>query len=549
MEELHNIDKKYCRPISSPIIKYGTAGFRDKAVNLTHVMPRCGVVAVLSSYLQDSRPVGLMVTASHNPAPDNGVKLVAKSGEMVKPNIEELAIALVNSSDFPSEVEKKCKDIGLSGAEDPALKACTVIIGYDTRESSEGFAFAIKEVIAALGAKCIDLGVVTTPMLHFAVWHFNEFNSVGTPEKYFQFFSQKFSNSLPRDATYEPTRLIFDGACGVGAIHADSFAPTLKQLNVSLEVINHPGDGILNSECGSDHVQVSQKAPNHFNHYGHRACSVDGDADRLVYYFQEANGKFNLIDGDKIAILYFQVLNKFILSLGGKIEKKDPLSIAVVQTAYANGASTDAMKQLIKDPASMASLEDIQVDVHCAKTGVKNLHHVAENADIGIYFEANGHGTVIFKKDRVLGWGSKRGVTETENFKELLSFLELFNAAVGDAYADLLACEVGLKVLNWSMSDWISVYTGFPNSQTKVVLTKDKMSSITPHPDHERWLISPLDVQKVIDDTTSKYDGCRAFIRPSGTEPLVRLYVEALRLEDREAVTKSITDFVTDRFK
>jgi phosphoacetylglucosamine mutase len=33
-----------------------------------------------------------------------------------------------------------------------------------------------------------------------------------------------------------------------------------------------------------------------------------------------------------------------------------------------------------------------------AATGVKNLHEKAEHYDIGIYFEANGHGTVIFNE-------------------------------------------------------------------------------------------------------------------------------------------------------
>ena len=31
-----------------------------------------------------------------------------------------------------------------------------------------------------------------------------------------------------------------------------------------------------------------------------------------------------------------------------------------------------------------------------SKTGVKHLHHIAQQFDIGIYFEANGHGTVLF---------------------------------------------------------------------------------------------------------------------------------------------------------
>lgn len=32
--------------------------------------------------------------------------------------------------------------------------------------------------------------------------------------------------------------------------------------------------------------------------------------------------------------------------------------------------------------------------VHCVKTGVKHLHHKAQEFDVGVYFEANGHGTV-----------------------------------------------------------------------------------------------------------------------------------------------------------
>lgn len=33
----------------------------------------------------------------------------------------------------------------------------------------------------------------------------------------------------------------------------------------------------------------------------------------------------------------------------------------------------------------------------CASTGVKHLHKKALEFDIGIYFEANGHGTVLFR--------------------------------------------------------------------------------------------------------------------------------------------------------
>lgn len=37
--------------------------------------------------------------------------------------------------------------------------------------------------------------------------------------------------------------------------------------------------------------------------------------------------------------------------------------------------------------------------VACVPTGVKHLHHKALTFDIGVYFEANGHGTVVFSQE------------------------------------------------------------------------------------------------------------------------------------------------------
>lgn len=38
---------------------------------------------------------------------------------------------------------------------------------------------------------------------------------------------------------------------------------------------------------------------------GTRAASLDGDADRLVYFYRDTQGNFKLLDGDKIATLGF----------------------------------------------------------------------------------------------------------------------------------------------------------------------------------------------------------------------------------------------------
>lgn len=112
-----------------------------------------------------------------------------------------------------------------------------------------------------------------------------------------------------------------------------------------------------------------------------RCCSVDGDADRLIYYYMDENNGFHLMDGDRMATLiasYFkEILEKTELDL----------NLGLVQTAYANGASTEYISKKLKVP------------VACVSTGVKHLHHKALDYDIGVYFEANGHGTVIFSNN------------------------------------------------------------------------------------------------------------------------------------------------------
>lgn len=83
-------------------------------------------------------------------------------------------------------------------------------------------------------------------------------------------------------------------------------------------------------------------------------------------------------------------------------------SFGIIQTAYANGSSTRYIKnKLVNILILNSSREKIlvlisiifqNIDVAFAKTGVKHLHQKAIEYDIGIYFESNGHGTIVFSK-------------------------------------------------------------------------------------------------------------------------------------------------------
>lgn len=76
-----------------------------------------------------------------------------------------------------------------------------------------------------------------------------------------------------------------------------------------------------------------------------RACSLDGDADRLMFYYLDGDGQFRMLDGDKQAALIAGFLGELVQAAGIAKEKLD---VGVVQTAYANGASTHYLTQVSK---------------------------------------------------------------------------------------------------------------------------------------------------------------------------------------------------------
>lgn len=128
----------------------------------------------------------------------------------------------------------------------------------------------------------------------------------------------------------------------------------------------------------------------------YRCASLDGDADRLVYFsvHSESNVNIDLVDGDKILSLFaLFIKNQLLILIQGddlNTTSNPHTRLGVVQTAYANGASTDYLKQS-------------GLQVIFTPTGVKYLHEKAAEYDIGIYFEANGHGTILFS-DSFINW-------------------------------------------------------------------------------------------------------------------------------------------------
>lgn len=163
----------------------------------------------------------------------------------------------------------------------------------------------------------------------------------------------------------------------------------------------------------------------------------------------DEHGSFHLLDGDRIATLAALFIGDLARSAG----LGEKLRVGVVQTAYANGASTSYISQHLELP------------ITCTNTGVKHLHHAATKFDVGVYFEANGHGTVVFSEvalKRINKYEPKSPAQESA-LMTLKALTQLINQTVGDALSDLLLVEVILAHKSWTPQEWSLTYNDLPN--------------------------------------------------------------------------------------
>jgi len=260
-----------------------------------------------------------------------------------------------------------------------------------------------------------------------------------------------------------------------------------------------------------------------------RWCSLDGDADRLVYYYIDEDKTFRLLDGDRIATLGAV----FIAEVARNAGLEDKLKIGVVQTAYANGASTEFVNKVLKLPCE------------CTSTGVKHLHHAAARFDVGVYFEANGHGTILFSDPatRLIREAKPRSPGQQYALESLRACIDLINQAVGDAISDLLFTEVVLAHKCWSPRDWENTYIDLPNRLVRIEV-HDR--SIFKAVDAERKLESPKGIQEEIDRAQQMYIKGRAFARASGTEDAVRVYAEAHSRTEANDLAEKVSQIVRE---
>ncbi len=158
--------KSYPKPVTKKPFSYGTAGFRMNESLLDSVCVRMGMLAVLRA-LKTGVPVGIMVTASHNGAQDNGLKLTDHDGGMLTASWESYATKLANAAegDVFAVIVSILRDENMQFCSS-SLQACgspMIFLGRDTRTHSPRLAECCRIGGRVLGATVNDVGIVTTP--------------------------------------------------------------------------------------------------------------------------------------------------------------------------------------------------------------------------------------------------------------------------------------------------------------------------------------------------------------------------------------------------
>lgn len=330
---------------------------------------------------------GAMISASHNPYYDNGIKIFSKDGLKMSSDVEDLIEQYIDG------------EVTLEYKTDNAIGA---VVPYN-----EGL------------------------------------------ETYLAWIHQTFPVDL------KGMKLAVDCANGSASVSAEK---ALTALGATCTMLNNTPDGInINTQCGSTHPEHLQELVKEGDY--DLGLAFDGDADRMIM----VNHEGNLVTGDDV--LY--VAGKYFRDLG-KLNNN-----TIVTTVMAN---LGLFKALEKENIAIASTQ----------VGDKYVFEKMVLDDDIVGGEQSGH--IIFKEYEKTGDG----------LVTALMFLKMMKDC-GKSAVEL--CE-GLKI--------------YPQLLINVKVSDKDVA------------MEDVDVKAAIDEVNERLAGNgRLLVRPSGTEPLVRVMAEA----------------------
>lgn len=373
--------------LSSDMFEMGLAAGATSTGATVYLLGVCPTPSVSYLIRKEHFDCGIMVSASHNPYHDNGIKLFNHEGCKMNPEVENA---------IEDYIDGKCT---VPLAKDDAIGSV-----IEWNEGLEIYESWLKEIVN------IDLS------------------------------GMKIAVDLA------------NGSATATAVE------TLSSLGATVEAIHNSPNGInINTNCGSTHPQELQEMMREGNY--DVGFAFDGDADRLIAVDEDGN----LFNGD------------YTLYVCGRYMKKN-------NTLNKNTVVTTVMANL----GLYHALRDNVIDYEQTAVGDKYVFECMQNNDYRIGGEQSGH--IIFLEHAVTGDG-------------LLTALKLLQIMVDE--------KKSLKELGKDLFIYPQLLVNVP--------VQDKNKTM-----------ESAELKEQIDQVAAELgDEGRILVRPSGTEPLVRVMVEA----------------------
>ena len=393
------------------------------------IIPTPGV-----AYLTDAlgADYGVMLSASHNPAPDNGIKFFARGGLKLPDHVED-------------EIEKRMAASDVVAPGGPGTPGSQ---GTSGSQDTPGWKAASPGIPAGGFGRVRD--------------------AAGDAERYLSHLLSTLASPRPLSGW----RVVVD--CAHGAAYA--LAPRLlAEAGADVTAIGVEPDGInINAGCGSTSLSALQAAVT--RHRADAGIAYDGDADRCL----AVSSAGEVIDGDQILAILALALNE-----SGRLT-----SGTVVATVMANLGFRLAMSE--------AGIEVVETPV-----GDRYLLAAMLDGKYVLGGEQSGH------------------------------IIMLDHSSTGDGMLTSLHLLATAAAKGQSLAELAAVMTRFPQVLVNV------------HGVSKKKVAASAQVAAAVADAASELgESGRVLVRPSGTEPAVRVMVEAVDAGQAHTIAGRLADVV-----